>query len=185
MTRPLDIVPTLARALVCATVALSLPACGNYSNEDLEYMSAIPQRDDVAIEVPRRGMLVAATAAEGWRTTLDVTRSLNRVADAFLSLVEKIRTYSPTKRLPDERVWGPYPAEDHPGLLQQPGRLLVQDSGASLDVGPRARVADAVDGVPGAVQPPLHRAETGRVRAETVNQHHRRPGETATAYDPG
>ena len=64
MTRPLDIVPTLARALVCATVALSLPACGNYSNEDLEYMSAIPQRDDVAIEVPRRGTLVAGGAAE-------------------------------------------------------------------------------------------------------------------------
>ena len=131
MTRPFLLAHAMAPTLAAATLALALPACGNYSNEDLEYMSAIPQRDDVAIEVPRRGMLVAATAAEGWRTTLDVTRSLNRVADAFLSLVEKIRTYSPTKRLPDERVWGPYPAEDHPGWQIEFHMQRIEDGGGA------------------------------------------------------
>lgn len=89
--------------------------CGNYSNEDLEYMSAIPQREDVAIEVPRRGLLVTVGAADGWRTTADVTRALNRTADAFLGLIDAIRRNAPTRRLPDQRIWGPFPADEHPG----------------------------------------------------------------------
>lgn len=102
--------------LLSGALALSASsACGNYSNEDLEYMSAIPQRDDVAIEVPRRGLLVAVGAAEGWRTTLEVTRALNRTADAFLALIDAIRRNSPTRRLPDQRIWGPFPADEHPG----------------------------------------------------------------------
>jgi hypothetical protein len=100
---------------LAALVVAAVPACGNYSNEDLEYMSAIPQRDDVAIEVPRRGLLVTLGAAEGWRTTLDVTRALNRTADAFLGLIDAIRNNAPTRRLPDQRVWGPFPADQHPG----------------------------------------------------------------------
>jgi hypothetical protein len=89
----------------------------------------MPQRDDVAIEVPRRGTLVAITAAEGWRTTLDVTRSLNRAADAFLAMIEKFRTFSPTTRLPDERIWGPFPAQDHPGWQTEFSMHREQDAG--------------------------------------------------------
>lgn len=102
--------------LVMVTMlSLTALACGNYSNEDLEFMSAIPQSADVELEVPRRGLLVTATAAEGWRTTLEVTRTLNRTAGAFLQLIDKIREHTPTRRLPDERVWGPFSADDHPG----------------------------------------------------------------------
>jgi hypothetical protein len=103
--------------LLAATLLMSAPACGNYSNEDLEFMSAIPQTADVELEVPRRGLLVTATAAEGWRTTLEVTRTLNRTAGAFLALIDKIRAHAPTRRLPDERIWGPVPADEHPGWL--------------------------------------------------------------------
>ena len=103
------------RFVVAAALLALAPACGNYSNEDLEFMSAIPQSADVELEVPRRGLLVSATAAEGWRTTLEVTRTLNRTAGAFLSLIDRIRAHTPTRRLPDERIWGPVPADEHPG----------------------------------------------------------------------
>lgn len=107
----------MARWVAVGTFAAALAGtgCGNYSNEDLEFMSAIPEAADVELEVPRRGLLVTVTAAEGWRTTLEVTRALNRTAGAFLALIDKIRTFSPTRRRPNERVWGPFPAEDHPG----------------------------------------------------------------------
>jgi hypothetical protein len=108
---------TRAGFSVFLAVALSMAAaaCGNYSNEDLEFMSAIPQTADVELEVPRRGLLVTAATAEGWRTTLEVTRTLNRTAGAFLSLIDRIREHAPTRRLPDERIWGPFPADEHPG----------------------------------------------------------------------
>lgn len=101
--------------LAALALAISTAGCGNYSNEDLEYMSAIPEHEDVAIEVPRRGALVGLGAAEAWRTTVEVTRGLNRTAEAFLSLIDAIRNNTPTRRQVDQRIWGPYPDDRHPG----------------------------------------------------------------------
>jgi hypothetical protein len=89
--------------------------CGNYSNEDLEFMNAIPQRSDVTVELPLRASLTAADAAEGWQTTLKVTRDFNHVADAFLSLIDTIRSYYPTTRDANQRIWGPFPSTENPG----------------------------------------------------------------------
>ncbi len=89
--------------------------CGNYSNEDLEFMNAIPLRADVAVEVPRQSSLTTTAAAEGWQRTFKVTRDLNMVADAFLSLIDKIRASYPTARDGNTRIWGPFAAEKNPG----------------------------------------------------------------------
>ncbi|MES1171885.1 MAG: hypothetical protein ABUL77_01500 [Bacteroidota bacterium] len=99
---------------VLAAALLGL-ACGNYSNEDLEFMSAIPQRDDVTVALPLRSSLPGIGIADGWKTTLEVTRGLNGTADAFLSLIEKVRTYYPTSRRANDRVWGPFPSDENPG----------------------------------------------------------------------
>ncbi len=114
--RPVPRRGVAALVSVLTVVFVLAPAgCGNYSNEDLEFMSAVPQREDVTIEVPRRGNLVTAGTAEAWKTTLDVTRGFNRTADAFLSLIEKVRSHYPTSRNANERIWGPFPAEKNPG----------------------------------------------------------------------
>lgn len=102
--------------LVCALAPLpGAGGCGNYSNEDLEYMNAVPTRDVLAVEVPRQGAILRANTAESWRTTWTVIHSYNQVADGFVGLIDRIRTFYPTRRAPDARIWGPVPDEQHPG----------------------------------------------------------------------
>lgn len=101
-------------------VALTLlVGCGNYSNEDLEYMNALPERDDLAANLPQARSAVLADTAELYRLTYEVTRAFNGSLEAFLRLIEAIRSYSPTSRTPLSRTWGPFPAEKHPGWLVQ------------------------------------------------------------------
>jgi hypothetical protein len=95
-------------ALLVATVA----ACGNYSNEDLEYMNAVPAREDIAATMPRSNIL-PANEAELSRLTHDVVNAFNGML-AFLELADHIRTFQPTSRIPNGRIWGPAVVEEHP-----------------------------------------------------------------------
>jgi hypothetical protein len=127
---------SVTRALVAiAALALSLAAsgCGNYSNEDLEFMNAIPQREDLSVDVPPRAAALITTAAESWKTTWKVTVGLNAVADAFLSLIEAIRSYYPTSRDGAVRIWGPFPDKNNAGW--QIEFRMVKVGGTQFDYG--------------------------------------------------
>jgi hypothetical protein len=102
-------------ALAVLTLALGTSACGNYSNEDLEFMNAIPQRQDLSVDVPPRAAALITDAAESWQTTWKVTVGLNAVADAFLGLIEAIRSYYPSSRDGAVRIWGPFPDKNNAG----------------------------------------------------------------------
>jgi hypothetical protein len=104
-----------AVALAVLALAPGTSGCGNYSNEDLEFMNAIPQRQDLSVEVPERAAVLIAGAAESWQITWKVTVSLNLVADAFLSLIEAIRSYYPSSRDGAVRIWGPFPDKNNAG----------------------------------------------------------------------
>ena len=97
--------------LLAATLLFA--ACGNYSNEDLEFMNAVPAREDLSANMPR-SMILPANEAELSRETHDVVRAFNGALD-FLNAADTIRTYQPTSRVPNGRVWGPVPMADHPG----------------------------------------------------------------------
>ena len=56
-----------------------LAACGNYSNEDLEFMNAVPAREDIAADIPR-ALLMPANEAELSKLTHDVDRVVQRRA---------------------------------------------------------------------------------------------------------
>jgi len=101
--------PIVAFALAC------LGACGNYSNDDLEFMDAIPAQNETTVELPLRPAAVLPSAADGWRQTLEVSRTFNATAVGLLTLVDRIRSNYPTTRNSQTRIWGPYPAEDNPG----------------------------------------------------------------------
>jgi len=101
--------------IVVGLTGLTGAGCGNYSNEDLEFMSALPEQSDLSAEVPVRSAVVLADTAELYRMTRNVVVIFNGVVDSFLSLIDAIRAYSPTTRLPDERIWGPFPAQNQPG----------------------------------------------------------------------
>jgi hypothetical protein len=105
---------TRLHVLACA---LALGAgCGNYSNEDLEFMNALPESDQLSASIPPRSSAVtAADEAELARTTHNVTMTFNGIVEQFMALVDGIRSSSPTTRTPDSRTWGPFDAKDHPG----------------------------------------------------------------------
>jgi hypothetical protein len=106
--------------------ALALAACGNYSTEDLRFLAALPQREDLAVAVPAEGSPAAAAmgatmepcangTAEVWLWAKPTSDGLNKGVDFVVSLIDAVRRYPPTAREQDARRWGPFPDEKHPG----------------------------------------------------------------------
>src|SRR5262245_31241613 len=102
--------PITTLALLAVT---ALAACGNYSNEDLEFMNAVPAREDISADIPRSKIL-PANEAELSRLTHDTVLAFNE-ALAFLEAADTIRAFQPTSRIPDGRIWGPFPMDNKPG----------------------------------------------------------------------
>jgi len=109
--------PTLARVARRSAIvlALALVGCGNYSNEDLDYLSALPQTEDLSVEAPKMSPVRPALEDDALQTTSDVTTKLNAMADNLLALVDQIRSGYPTSRNGNQRIWGPGPADGNPG----------------------------------------------------------------------
>ena len=75
-------------------------------------MNAVPAREDLTANMPP-SMILPANEAELSRTTHDAIHTFNGALD-FLSAADYIRTFPPTSRIPDGRVWGPATMNDHP-----------------------------------------------------------------------
>jgi hypothetical protein len=100
-----------SRRLGLALAAL-LAGCGNYSNEDLDYMNALPEGSDLAANIPPvTGAVELANEAELARDTHDTTRGFNGLLMALVGIVDTIRSYPPTARTATSRIWGPFPAD--------------------------------------------------------------------------
>jgi len=91
-------------------IALALAAgCGNYSNEDLEFMNAMPAREDLSAAMPLRSALTQGMEAELAKATHDVSKSFNAMLFQILGSVDLIRSFPPSERAPNSRIWGPFP----------------------------------------------------------------------------
>jgi hypothetical protein len=125
-------------ALLCL-----LAACGGtLSNEDLEYLNALPTREALASKLPDRGTssngglaqrrdrLAVGEASELYADTRKASTEFNNAADSLLSLLENIRTVPPTTREPDRRIWGPYTDRNQPG---QNVRFVMNRDGGFFD----------------------------------------------------
>ncbi|AGC46654.1 hypothetical protein MYSTI_05375 [Myxococcus stipitatus DSM 14675] len=114
------------RHLVPVFLCLALAACGgDFSNDDLEFLNALPQRQDLAATVPGQDKEAGGSPRIAGKTALAVGRlgfpsgiivdtdetgrRFNEVVDSMLASLETIRSAPPTEREPDRRVWGPYP----------------------------------------------------------------------------
>jgi hypothetical protein len=92
-----------------ATLVFLLGACGDYSNEDLEFMNAVPQSSDLHADIPAvTSAIELADEAELAKQTHTVTTTFNGLADTLVTLIDTVRSYSPTSRTPDSRTWGPF-----------------------------------------------------------------------------
>lgn len=104
-------------------------ACGgNLSNDDLEFLNALPERQDLASKLPggersvsagslrqRSDLLAVGEASQLYADTRKASDEFNAGMDGLLTLLEEIRKLPPTTREPELRVWGPWADRDHPG----------------------------------------------------------------------
>jgi hypothetical protein len=103
----------------CVAAALGTAACGNYSTEDLKFLAALPQREDLALPVPAPGQGALSSCptreAEAWVKAKPVSDGLNGAVDFVLTLVDTVRRMPPTWRADEARGWGPFDSREHPG----------------------------------------------------------------------
>jgi len=115
--------------VTCLFGAVTGAGCGNYSNEDLEFMSALPEKQELAAVVPTRSALVLGETAEYYQLTRNVALIFNGITEAFLGVIDTIRAFPPTTRRPNQRIWGPFPAEKQPGWMI---RMVMLRDGATF-----------------------------------------------------
>jgi hypothetical protein len=101
---------TSSRILSSLVVTAVLAGCGNYSNEDLEFMNALPEQELLQVEIPRSAIL-PANEAELARMTHQATQTFNGLLGSLVGMVDWIRSHEPTSRTRDSRTWGPYDAD--------------------------------------------------------------------------
>jgi hypothetical protein len=102
-----------ANLLIALLLGAAVGCGGNYSNEDIDFQLALPDREDLVVKLPAQS-LDTADSAEYYRHTHTATKGLNGIADAFLGLIDYVRLNPPTQRVQGHRVWGPFPADRHP-----------------------------------------------------------------------
>lgn len=105
----------------CSALLL-MCACGTLSNEDVQFIEAIPQKDQLHVQVPQGDAAQPACAlgpADVWTNAKSTGSGLNAGIDGILSIVDAVRKAPPTTRDPDQRTWGPFPDQQHAGVSVQ------------------------------------------------------------------
>lgn len=107
------------RSALAALVALSLAGCGVYSNDDLEFLYALPSRAALQTQVPeaaqsrgglgvRRDGLAVGAPSKAHAETKEGSDALNALLLTVLDVLERVRTARPSERSEHRRVWGPF-----------------------------------------------------------------------------
>lgn len=91
---------------------LALGACGNYSNDDLDFQLALPEASDITAKMQLS--VVRLDSAEYYRATRSAIANFNGMVQNLAGLIDRVRGVTPTSRSGDERTWGPWRLEDAP-----------------------------------------------------------------------
>ena len=97
-------------ATVIATLVLAAGCGGNYSNEDIDFQLALPEKEDLAAKLPVQALEIT-DSAEYYRATRNTVLLFNGLGDAFLRIIDAVRSFPPTERSGARRIWGPFPNE--------------------------------------------------------------------------
>jgi hypothetical protein len=129
----------MKKIIACALV---ISACGTWSNEDLEFVYALPDKATLHSGAPgqtasssqgltRQGLNVGDPSAVATETQT-TSAKFNAFLDSVLDGLENIRQIPPTTRTTDARVWGPYTDSSHDGVQVQ---VVVEriDGGVEYD----------------------------------------------------
>ena len=109
-------------------VFAALSGCGNLSNDDLQFIAAIPHAQNLHVSVPAQSSSQALQVrsacplgrADSWVASQATGEKINSGVDGIIALVEVIRGVAPTTRPdPTTRTWGPWLDSKHPGVSYQ------------------------------------------------------------------
>ena len=106
--------------------ALVLGGCGNYSNDDLDFQLALPEASDMAAHMQLS--VVRLSSAEYYQATRSAITAFNGMVESLATLIDLVRGITPTARHGNERIWGPWPADQAPGWEI---RVVMQRSAVS------------------------------------------------------
>lgn len=110
------------------TTALLLQGCGNYSNEDIEFLAALPDREVVRVLVPQQAGALQSGQASLHTQTVVTAEQLNARLFALLDVLDAVRKLPPASRTENGRVWGPYKDAD----ARFENRLVVEREAAGF-----------------------------------------------------
>jgi hypothetical protein len=107
------------RSVGSAAALALLCACGNLSNDDIAFVEAMPQKQNLHVQVPSGSAaqpLCSIGSADMYANAKTTGLSINSSVDDMLAMVEFIRTVTPTNRADDSRTWGPFRDQKHAGV---------------------------------------------------------------------
>jgi hypothetical protein len=102
-----------------------LSACGNWSNEDLEFLYALPDKEQLKAELTgmtstgqglRRDPLSVGDDSTTGQGAVKAATDFNAFLDGVLAGIDGIKLVPPTTRQDDARTWGPYRDQKNPGF---------------------------------------------------------------------
>ncbi|MBL9038869.1 MAG: hypothetical protein JNG84_10165, partial [Archangium sp.] len=144
------------RALFIVGV-LVLTACGgNWSNRDLDFVDALPDRATLQSKLPqtattsspltgvstRRDPLGVGEPSKAYADTKKASTDFNAILATMLAAIDLTRQVAPTARTPDSRTWGPYPDSKNPGFEFRVVVTQVDEANFSWSIDSRKRPAD-------------------------------------------
>jgi hypothetical protein len=108
------------RLALALAAALALGGCGDWSNEDLRFLAALPTTADVRVQVPAAGGAALSACglgtADAWLAARATSDGLDAGVAWAIGLVDVVRRRDPTHRADDRREWGPFDDARHPGI---------------------------------------------------------------------
>jgi hypothetical protein len=105
--------PHAIQVLLLSLIGASgVGACGNYSNDDVDFELALPDQND--IEARTQLTVTRPDSAEYYLDTQSAITTFNSLATTLLGFIDHVRGYPPSQRNGNERVWGPFPSDQYP-----------------------------------------------------------------------
>jgi hypothetical protein len=122
------------RKVLLLSLTLLAGCGGNYSNEDLAFLYALPSAEALSATVPgqataqqglgvRQDALALGDLSEAHRITQGAIGEFNGGLEHLLGWLQAVRQRPPTTREPDRRIWGPF---NERRTAEHEGRLVIE-----------------------------------------------------------
>ncbi|MBN1959889.1 MAG: hypothetical protein JW841_02995 [Deltaproteobacteria bacterium] len=111
----------MAPIAMSIVIAITCNACGVLSNLDLVFLAAVPKSKDVKVDVPmantNQANALIGAPADAYKQASENADNINPGVASVLDFVDSFaRSYPPTKRTNNSRIWGPIKNIDNKGI---------------------------------------------------------------------